>query len=408
MLIKYEILKIVKKKSTLITMIISLMVTALLFALPAIGFQTYNKGGVIKGAAGIAYQKAEYEELSGELTNEYVTDAIREYQRLFENPDNVGTDGNESFLIGDAYWDFVAPRTQLLNLIGATFDNPDEYRGYETLLEIDLENNIDFYGKRNEKIEKLLNSPHRELSENQQAFWRNMNEPVETPFMYGYHESWSTILSSMELLMFAILAIAIVIAPVFAGEHQAGTDSIILSAKYGKSKLITAKILSSFIFAAIAFTLHIFVAIGIPIAAFGIDGWNLPIQIANTVIPYSWTFLKATAISLIVVYLIMFAIVSLTLLLSSRLTSSYLVLIVIVPLLFISLFLSPSATTGAYNLTVFLLPYRGLMPEFSQYISYQIGNVPLDAFMARLAVYGAITLIAIPFTRMIWKKKQIT
>ena len=53
MLIKYEFLKILRKKSTLIVMAASLLVTAFLFGLPVLQFQTYNQDGVIKGLEGI-------------------------------------------------------------------------------------------------------------------------------------------------------------------------------------------------------------------------------------------------------------------------------------------------------------------------------------------------------------------
>ena len=61
-----------------------------------------------------------------------------------------------------------------------------------------------------------------------------MNSSVEEPFQYGYFGGWKIIISSSEQLMFAILAICIVIAPVFAGEYQAGTDAVILSASMAR------------------------------------------------------------------------------------------------------------------------------------------------------------------------------
>ena len=104
MLVKYEFLKILRKKSTLIVMAVSLVLTGFLFGLPMIQFQIYNQDGVIKGAKGIAYEKEQFADLSVPLSEEYVAETIREVQGLFEDPDNVGTDGNEQFLVGDAYW----------------------------------------------------------------------------------------------------------------------------------------------------------------------------------------------------------------------------------------------------------------------------------------------------------------
>lgn len=408
MLIKYEFLKILRRKSTMIVMAVSLIVTALLFGLPMLQYQTYNQDGVIRGLEGIAYEKEQYSNLSIVLTDETITDTIGEYQRLFENPENVGYDGNERFLIGDAYWNFVAPREKLLRMIAANYDNPGESAGYNKLPDLDLSSGANFYQTRDAKIEKLLNAPSRALSDQQKKYWRDLSSHVETPLQYGYYEAWEIIISSFELLMFALLAVCIVLAPVFSGEYQAGTDAVILSGKYGKTKLITAKIISSILFGLLAFTLHVVVALGLPLVAFGADGWCLPLQIANTTIPYPFTFLQATLINLGVIYFILLAMIGLTLFLSAKMKSPYLVLVVLVPLIFLPLFLTPTGTTGAYNLTLFLLPYYSTKPEIGKYISYQIGGWALDALSVRAILYAALTAILLPLARLGFQKHQVS
>ena len=207
--------------------------------------------------------------------------------------------------------------------------------------------------------------------------------------------------------MFAILAICIVLAPVFSGEYQAGTDAVILSGKYGKTKLITAKIAASFLFGTIAFVLHMIVACGLLLIVFGIDGWNLSLQIANTSIPYPFTFLQAALINVGVVFLVQLAMIGFTLFLSAKMKSPYLVLIVLVPILFIPMFLTPNGTTGVYNLTLLLLPYRATTPELGKYISYQFGGFVLDVFSMRAIVYAAFTVIMLPLARLGFKKHQV-
>lgn len=408
MLVKYEFLKIMRKKSTLIVMAASLIITAFLFGLPVIQFQTYNQEGMIKGSEGIKYTKAQYADVSVPLTDEYITGTISDIQQLFENPDNVGYDGNEQSLIGDVYWNSVAPRESLLRMIASTYVNPNESAGYNMFPSLDLSNGAGFYQARQDKIEKLLNTPSRRLSEHQKVYWRSMNSNVEIPFQYGYHEGWKIIISSFELLMFALLAVCIVLAPVFSGEYQAGTDAVILSAKYGKTRLTTAKIIASLLFGTLAFTLHIIVAFGLPLVAFGIEGWNLPLQIENTTIPYPFTFLQASLVNLGVLYLVLTAMIGLTLLLSSKMKSPYLVLTVLVPVLFIPIFLSPDGTTGAYNLTLFLLPYRSAIPEVDKYISCQFGSIVLDSFSVRAILYAVLTVILLPLARLGFKKHQVS
>lgn len=407
LLIKYEFLKIIRRKFTFIVMAASIIVTAFLFALPVMQYQIYNQEGVIKGTDGIKYKKEQYKEISGVMTEQYIYDTVNKYQQLFKNPDNVGYDGSEKFLIGDAYWDFVAPREKLLNVIAANFDAPGEYSGFNKLPDLDMDDGANFYEARAEKIKALLNDQSRGLSKEQKDYWINMNSKVKAPFQYGYYEAWEIIISSFELLIFALLTICIVIAPVFSGEYQAGTDALILSGRYGKTKLAAAKIISSFVFGMLSFTLHLVIACGIPLAAFGADGWNLPLQIANTAIPYPLTFLQLVIINLGVIYLVLSAMIGLTLLLSAKMKNPYLVLTVLIPVLFIPMFLSPNGTTGIYNLTIFLLPYRSSMPEISKYISYQIGGLVFDVLSVRAVLYIILTMIMLPLASMGFKRHQV-
>lgn len=407
LLIKYELLKIIRRKFTFIVMTASLIVTAFLFALPVMQYQIYNQEGVIKGTDGIKYKKEQYKEISGVMTEQYIYDTVNKYQQLFKNPDNVGYDGSEKFLIGDAYWDFVAPREKLLNVIAANFDAPGEYSGFNKLPDLDMNDGANFYEARAEKVKALLNDQSRGLSKEQKDYWISMNSKVKAPFQYGYYEAWEIIISSFELLIFALLAICIVIAPVFSGEYQAGTDALILSGRYGKTKLAVAKIISSFVFGMLSFTLHLVIAYGIPLAAFGVDGWNLPLQIANTAIPYPLTFLQLVIINLGVIYLVLSAMIGLTLLLSAKMKNPYLVLTVLIPVLFIPMFLSPNGTTGIYNLTIFLLPYRSSMPEISKYISYQIGGLVFDVLSVRAVLYIILTVIMLPLASMGFKRHQV-
>ena len=407
MLVKYEFLKIVRKKSTLIVMAVSLILTGFLFGLPIMQYQIYNQDGVIKGTKGIAYEKEQFADLSVPLSEEYVAETIREVQGLFENPDNIGTDGNEQFLVGNAYWNGIAPREKLLNLIADTYSSPNDRWGYNHLPELDVKEGKPFYQAMKGKIQTLLDSPSRALSDEQKEYWGGMADKVDTPLQYGYYGGWEIIISSFELLMFALLAICIVTAPVFSGEYQAGTDAVILSAKYGKTRLTTAKIAASLLFGTAAFILHVVVACGLPLAAFGIDGWNLPLQIANTTVPYPYTFLQAVLINIGIIYLVLLAMIGLTLLLSAKMKSPYLVLIILVPILFIPMFLTPNGTTGIYNLLLFLMPYRSAMPEFDKYISYQLGGLVLDVITVRAVFYAILTVIMLTLARLGFKKHQV-
>jgi len=408
MLFKYEFLKIMKRKATVIILLLSLSITTLFFSLPIIQYQTFTQEGMLSGLAGIAYNRDRRNELAGFLTETEITAFILEYQQLFENPDNVGFDGREEFLIGEAHYEFVLPRLGLLRMIMDTYSPPDVILILDHLREVDLENGAQFYETRNARIETFLQNPERRLSAGQQEFWTSKNEQVAAPLEFGYFEGWSVILSTSELLLFAILFVCIILAPVFAGEYQSGADAVILSSKYGKTKLIRAKITSAIVFGILTFTLNVIIAFAIPLLAFGTGGWNLPIQISNTIIPYSLTFLQAIFINLIVIYMVLLGMISLTLLLSAKMKIPYLVLMMIVPLFFVPIFLTPTGTTGFYNLLIYLLPYRAIMPSFGQFITYQIGGVVLDAFRTRVLLYGFGSAIMLPLAGYAFKRHQVS
>jgi hypothetical protein len=141
---------------------------------------------------------------------------------------------------------------------------------------------------------------------------------------------------------------------------------------------------------------------------YGTDGWNLPIQLTGTLIPYTFTFLQATLINTAVMFIVHLALIGFTLFLSSKMKTPFLVLIVIIPVLFIPMFMTATGTSGLYNLVLFLTPYHSILPPFGRYISYQFGGMVLDVFTMRAVVYGLFTLVTIPFARLGFKKHQVT
>lgn len=389
-------------------MAVSLLATLFFFVLPVMQYYTVSQDAEYRGLEGIRYQKKQYEKLSVLLTDAYIAEAIEEVGRLFENPDYVGYDGYEQFLIDDAYWENIAAREKLLNMIATNYAEPGVRAGYNSLPFLDSPNREDFYQARQDKIETILDTPSRGLSGPEKEYWLRMNNRVETPFQYGYYEGWEVFISCFGLFVFPLLAICIVLSPVFCGEYQAGTDAVILSARYGKTRLVTAKTAASILFGLLAFTLHMAVAFGITFMAYGAEGWDLPLQLAGTTVPYPLTFLEGTLINLLVIYLVLLAMMGLTLFLSAKMKSAYMVLVVLVPLIFVPFLLSPNGTAGLYNLILFLLPYYSTMPQFASFISYQCGALVLDAFSARIILYMLLAVILFPLAGRGFKKHQVS
>ena len=406
-LIKYEFLKIAKKRSTLIVMFVSLIITAFLFGLPILQFQTYDKDVLMKGMDGIRYERSIKNGIDVTLTDEYAKSVIDEVNMLFEDPENVANDGSERFLIGDAYWEHIAPREDLINTIASAYTGPGEYAGYNSIPELTASGAKGFNEARRDKLNAIIGSPSIGLSAVQKEYWLSMTDETGV-IQYGYHKGWEIIHTNFELLIFAVLACCITIAPVFAGEYQTSTDAVILAGKYGKTKLITAKITASMLFGVMAFLVHLIVAFGIPLAFFGTDGWDLPLQVLGLTIPYPWTISEAVLRNTAVILLVLIAMLALTLFLSAKMKSPFPVLAVLIPVLIVPMFFTPSGSSGLFNQILFLLPYRSMVPEIGKYISYQFGGFVAGLLEVRAVFYVILTLIFIPLCRRAFKKHQVS
>ena len=179
-----------------------------------------------------------------------------------------------------------------------------------------------------------------------------------------------------------------------------------------QSKLITAKILAAFVYSLLVFTLFILTGCGIQLLAFGFDGWNLPVQVLDTITPYNLSLMGATLLGVATLYLILIGMVAFTLLLSAKLKSSVPVLALIVLAIMLPMFLGVSETNGIWNRILALLPYNATQTVFSDeffgYFDYPFGKVIFDVVIMRMIVYTIIALICIPFVRRDWKRHQVS
>ena len=98
--------------------------------------------------------------------------------------------------------------------------------------------------------------------------------------VFSFDYTWQTAFNILfnSNVVFAIFLL-IVLAPVFSEEYSSGAANVILSTRYGKSKVIQAKFTAAFLIAAISaviFCVVILLACGADFAGF--EGWNADIQ----------------------------------------------------------------------------------------------------------------------------------
>ncbi|APH16404.1 ABC-2 transporter family protein [Clostridium sporogenes] len=412
-LIKFEFKKLAKKKSNIITILVSIILTIILFSMSITRFEYFNLKGHYTGLKAIELKKQDAKKLPIEVKEDQVEKDIKNYQSLFLNPANtIKTETGQLSLKNHVFLKYVQPKYDYLSMIAVNYCKPggeSEVYDLSNLLRLKFQNGAKFYETRNNKISTFLNMDHKggNYSDKEKKFWINKISKVKTPYTYGYYVGWESLLRIFGTLVFTLLAIIITVAPMFAGEYQCGADSIILSSKYGKTKIIKAKIIAAFAFATIIFVLNLIFALAIPLLSFGTDGWNLPIQIQDTMPPYKVTFLGATVMCIGIAYVVILGSVSFTLLLSAKLKTPFTVLIVQIIILFASLFMKEGADNSFYNHILYLLPSKAIDYEFSKYLSYSFGGVIVSLLLMRVIVYGAMGVISLPLVSNAFRKHQV-
>lgn len=409
-LIKFELKKIIKRKSTVAVILGSLALSIILFSLMPLQERANDESGKeYRGLQAIELKKQQSKLNDGYITDKKVENSVKEYQKMFNNPDNIIKNENGfSDFKPDIYWKFFYPNKSFYNFIIESYSKPNDFDS-SVIKTMSLKNGVDFYKSRNEKVNTILNMEYADgnYTQKEKDFWLSKNKEINEPYLNGYYQGWNYFILSRDLLIFTILAICISIASVFSGEYQSGTDSVILSSKYGKSKVITAKIISSFLFGTIIFTINTIVCVGILTLSFGMDGWNLPLQLTDSSVPYPYTLLQATLLSILVIYIILIALISFTLLLSSCMKSPFPVLITNIIILFVPIFLQYSETNKLYNLILQILPSNAISFSFANYIDYKIGNLIIDLPTMIIFTCLVFTILFLPFTKNNFKKHQV-
>lgn len=401
-LLKFELKKILCRKVNLIAMALGMLLIVFSNIALINGESLYlDENHYLEGVEAIKTEEEVENALTSELSEEFLTGFMQEYQQEIQK--DPSEDGYNYSLIAD--------KRNLFALIAGNYTEFNAQWGWEDLNDISTDHGIGFYERRMEKIKTLLNADYSygNYTESEKEYWLQKAEAIKTPFTWGSKNTWDMIWSSIGLLFYQFFVISICLAPVFAGEYQNRTDALILSAKHGKTKLIYAKITASFIFTSIEMALCSIVSIGINVCMLGVDGWNLPVQLWNTIIPYQLTVIEACALNLLVMFLISFSLTAVSLMLSALFKSQLIALAVDMLLYYCTAFMPFSKTSGLWNHIKYLLPINSveLKNVLKTYNGYQFGIVIISYLWMIIIVYVLITIICLCGAGRSFKNHQI-
>ena len=236
LLTKLELDKLIRRKYLLLGGLLLLGYSSFMFfsccmnSSPTFPVETAD-GVEVTGRAAALYNKSVYEQYAGELTDEAVAHVLDDFVDLRD------AHGEHSF-----NWPVIYDNFSIFRAADQADRERSEY-GYISVADAGV---LSFH----------------------------------SPLVFSFDYTWQTAFNILfnSNVVFAIFLL-IVLAPVFSEEYSSGAANVILSTRYGKSKVIQAKFTAAFLIAAISaviFCVVILLACGAYFAGF--EGWNADIQ----------------------------------------------------------------------------------------------------------------------------------
>ncbi|SHJ89169.1 ABC transporter permease [Hespellia stercorisuis] len=348
-------------------------------------------GAVHSGLQGAAVLKETRPEQV--LDERRVKEIISEYLDYTAHPETSSDQEKFQYLTEEMYLKYYVPNRDLLTLISSVYTPLGENYSLKESFEAGM--NTDFYSARKERVKEWLQMKERRglLKGIEKEYWLEEDAGVPT-YVYGYYKGWEDILNSSSWLILIMIVICIGTAPVFAGEYQTKSDSLLLSLKYGKNKLIKAKLTASLLYATLVYCGIVLSYSLAYLLILGAEGGDLPLQLINTYpISYNLTIKQAVILFLLLMYAAVLLMVCVTLFMSSVFKSSYTVIIVDFLLIVIPSFLYFSMGGYLWQHILALFPSKITEFKYDDYITYSMGGFVLEHLTTLIISYAVLCVL---------------
>ena len=406
-IIKFELKKILRSKLTLGVLILSFLLIVYSFLPKMLKYTFYDESGnQIEKHKGVILEKKVKNEIFSKLqTNEEIQLNI---QKLSDNymaeKNKTGFQFNEA-LSQDIYYGFYKPREGYFHWIAENYvSNPFDYWNPHDLA-IKSNELGNFYIQRQEKVQNRLST--MKYSKIEKEYWDKKANITKGPYEYGYFRGWYYINDSLDIFALIIMAIGIALSGVYSNEHETGADAVLLSSKYGKSKLVAGKIIASLIFSVGTILLGILLCTIPLLLFFGREGWNLPIQVLATDILYNWNLLETVGIRIFMTILSALVVTTIALTLSSTIKKTTPVVVIVMILYIGGLFIPSGKANKLYQMIVKLSPVFLNGRQYYGYVAYPAFGKVFTFYKVASLVYILLALVLLSLSGRIFKNHQV-
>ncbi len=397
-LVKFEIKKICSRRVLQISLgvILAMLCYITFFNITSqYALNPDEVGEELEGTAAIAQIKANADMFAGPITDEGAAEVLREFKTFIDSEgevkDEYRADGPTPGANAAEYWSFISSHNDYLSLLTHPWMN-----GFQTpasaAATIDTTNAVNLYDQVHAKIESQLENTQGVFAYNdaEKDFWLSKAESVPTPVEYGYAGGWEDFINLAQYLIFAIIVAVIACASVFNVEYREKTDAVLLSTRFGKTRLGKAKIIAALIVSSCIYWLMALVLLIVPLVFFGADGAGLRMQVLTLTNTYGMSLSAASFACCLIGYLAMLGVLGIVLALSARVRSSMGILAVGVAIVMIPMFV-PNLHNSIANHVLFLFPYLALNPRnLFDMVSYSFGSAVVEYPVVVCVLYALL------------------
>ena len=343
-----------------------------------------------------------------ELTQKNVDEIVRQYLKYTSDPNTNSESETHQYLSEEVYRTFYLPNRDLLSLITNVYREPGSGSSMKEVLEENVGKDFREAQIKRDNTYIDLKKEQGRLTSSEANYWKEKTGNLQE-YQYGYHKGWSMILDTLTWPVLIMMIICIGIAPIFAGEYQSKCDSLILCMKYGKSKLIFAKIVSGWLYATCVYWGITLIYSSVYMIFLGTQGADLPIQLKYPAmsVGYNLTMGEAVVIALLLGYFFALGIMGITLFMSALLKNTYAVIIVAFLLIIIPTFLSPDTGGYTWSHVLSLLPPKIADFSFQSYTAYSIGNIVLSWPVMAILINAIVAVICSVLGYIVFRKHQV-
>ncbi|WP_438431578.1 hypothetical protein [Gorillibacterium sp. sgz500922] len=413
-LTRFELRKLIGRKTALAAMAALMVIITLVSFVPVLfESRTDENGTEVKRFAAIALDRRDARAWSGELTTDAIASALERYQSVRADKRNLVHSADGTFFTDKAYQKWIQPFDPVFGLMRVAYSGGDY--DYFVLDGIQPKEAYAFYEKRMQKIHAYLNMDYTygNYSEKDKAYYEKKNAEIRVPFRVGFSKGWEYLLENSEaLLLLSAFLISICVAPVFSGEYQSGADAILLSTKYGRSRVIGAKLRASLLLATGLFLLAALLQLLLTFAIYGAEGGNLSLQAVSTrylTAPFAFTAWGAWLRLELIGWLLTLMMAGVTLFLSARMSSPFPVIIGSTVLLFGSMLIPYSKDSRLVNHLIALLPgnHSNALGSITHYELYHLpwGVVPQHLMLGFTSL--AVVCVTLPLAYRAFRRRQV-